>query len=180
MKVRILVCLAAATMIIGANGCAPASPYLSGYRYAPEPALVDVMLKGNTSQKPPVSVLASVVGIRRTGATTAAPPAVEVRMRFENNGQVPISMDTGTLSLVTGTLIPLDAPEVHMQGPKVLQIAPGQPVTFSAFFPFPPTIVPHDPALNSLRLRWQIQIGDQVVPQTAYFERASPLYYEVD
>lgn len=170
--------LAATIFATALGGCAPQSPYLSGYRYAPEPALVDVMVKGNTTQRPPVSVLASVIGIRRTGATAAAPPAVEVRMRFENNGQIPITVDTSTFSLDTGTLIPLEQPEVH--GPRTFQVAPGQSQTISSFFPFPPGLRPRDPGLDSLRLRWQIQIDNHVVPQTAYFELASPLYYEAE
>lgn len=156
-------------------GC-ETSPYLRGFRYAPEPALVDVMRKGGESQRPPLSVLVSVIGVRRGGTAAAAPPAVEIRMRFENNGMVPVTFDPSTLSLVTATLQNFQPPEVH--GPRPLQINPGQDAQISVFFPFPPGVDPRYSGTQSLRLRWQVQIDGQVVPQTALFERTAPLYYE--
>src|SRR5882757_1729833 len=91
-------------MLCLAGGCAttPSSPYVAGFRYAPEPALA-VMLKQGT-QTPSLSVMVSVTGIRRGDADNRTPGAVEVRMRFENNGQVPVTFDPHSASLVTGAL----------------------------------------------------------------------------
>ncbi|HWE02813.1 MAG TPA: hypothetical protein VG326_10430 [Tepidisphaeraceae bacterium] len=178
MSIRLIGGFCGLLMSALVGGCAPQSPYLAGYRYAPAPALVDVFRKGADSQQPPLSVMVSVIGIRRGGSTADAPPAIEVRMRFENNGQAKVSFDPSTLNLVSGTLQPFLQPEVH--GPKPLQLAPGQNQTISAFFPFPRGAGPRTMGLDSLRLRWQVQVDNQVIPQTAYFERASPLYYEVD
>lgn len=160
------------------TGCAPKPPYLRGYRYAPEPALVDVMKKGGESQRPPITVMVSVIGIRRGGRDESAPPAVEIRMRFENNGSVPMTFDPATLTLVTGTLQIFEPPEVH--GPRPLQLRPADTATIGAFFPFPPGARPRDFGTDSLRLNWQIQLEGQVIPQTAYFERTSTLYYGPD
>jgi hypothetical protein len=162
-----------------AGGCSPASPYFTRYRYAPAPALVVVLPKGGESQKPTLSVMASVIGIRRGGSTANAPPAVEVRMRFENNGPANVTFDPSTLNLVSGTLQPFSKPEIH--GPKpVMQLAPGQTQTISVFFPFPHGTDLISMGLDTLRLRWEVQLDKETVLQTAPFERTSPLYYEAD
>ena len=176
MSIRAIGVFSGLLFLTLAGGCAPRPPYFSGYRYAPAPALVDVFRKGTDSERPPLSVMVSVIGIRRGGSTVEAPPAVEVRMRFENNGKTPATFDPSTLSLVSGTLQPFLQPEVH--GPKPLQLAPGQSQTISAFFPFPRGVEPGAMGLDSLRLRWQVQLDNQSIPQTAYFERTSPLYYD--
>src|SRR5690349_11363613 len=102
-----------------AAGCStePRSPYVPGFRYAPEPALA-VMLKQGT-QSPSLSVMVSVIGIRRGNADNRTPDAIEVRMRFENQGQAAVSFDPHSASLVTGGLQSFDPPDA----------APPQPTT---------------------------------------------------
>ena len=158
-------------------GCSQ-STYVDGYRYAPEPVLVDVFRNGSGAQAgaPPVSVLASVIGVRRADAKAGLPASIEVRMRLEDHGPVPVTFDPRTLELVTGTLQPLAAPIVRPPG--VLSLTAGQSRNVGVFFPFPPGSSPRTLILDTLRLRWQIHVDQQLVPQTAYFERASPLYYE--
>ena len=158
-------------------GCtSTASPYVPGFRYAPEPALVDVFRKGTTRQSPPLSVMASIIGVRRGGRGADTPQSVEVRLRFENNGPSHVSFDPHSLELVTGTLQAFGPPIVRPPGP--LELNGGQSATLTALFPFPPGTGYRTLVLDTLRLRWQVQIDNKPVPQTAYFERASPLYYE--
>ena len=128
------------------------------------------------SQSPTVSVMASVIGIRRGDPDRGIAPAVEIRMRFENSDSQPASFDPHSLALVTGRLEPLGTPEVHP--PTALQILPGQPQTISTFFPLPPGTNPRTMPLDALRLRWEITLDGKPYLQTVVFERASPLYYD--
>jgi len=173
MRMKTAGVLFGALFLISAGCASRSSPYVEGFRYAPEPALA-VMLKQGT-QTPSLSVMVSVIGLRQADSDNRLPPAIEVRMRFENNGQAPITFDPHSASLVTGALQSFDQPDARPPAP--LQIAPGQTQTQTLFFPFPPGSAPRTMALDSLRLRWQVQIDGQPYLQTAYFERASPLYY---
>ncbi len=158
-----------------ATGCStePRTPYVPGFRYAPEPALA-VMLKQGT-QSPSLSVMVSVIGIRRGSADNRTPDAMEVRMRFENQGHAAVTFDPHSASLVTGGLQSFDPPDAAP--PQPITIAPGQTQSQTLYFPFPPGTLPRTMALDTLRLRWQVQIEGQSYLQTAYFERASQLYY---
>jgi hypothetical protein len=155
-------------------GCAPPPPYLRNYRFAPEPALA-VMFKPG-SQAPALSVMVSVIGIRRGDPDKSIPPAVELRMRFENNGKEPARFDPQTLVLVTGSLQSFAPPQVHP--PTTIQIEPGQTQMANVFFQFPPGSSPATMPLDALRLRWEVQLEGKPYLQTVVFERASPLYYD--
>ena len=160
------------------GGCSSSSSYVDGFRYAPEPALVDVFRRGSNTQaqSPPLSVMVSIIGVRRADAKAGLPASVEVRLRMEANGPAHVTFDPHTLELVTGSLQPFGAPIT--QPPTSISLNPGQTQNVSAFFPFPPGTSYRTLILDTLRLRWLVQIDNQTVPQTAYFERASPLYYE--
>ena len=165
----------ASRFLISSVGCAPPPPYLRGYRFAPEPALA-VMFKPGT-QTPALSVLTSVIGIRRGNPDSAIPPAVEIRMRFENTGQEAATFDPKSLVLVTGSLQSFTCSRRCIRR-NFFQIAPGQTQTASVFFPFPPGMNPRMMSLDALRLRWQVTIEEKPYLQTVVFERASPLYYD--
>ncbi|HET6250825.1 MAG TPA: hypothetical protein VFE47_24255 [Tepidisphaeraceae bacterium] len=171
MKFRKLGTLSTLLLVAVAIGCAPPPPYLRNYRFAPEPALT-VMLKPGT-QTPALSVLVSVIGIRRGDPDHGVPPAVEIKMRFENSGAETVTFDPQSLQLQTGSLQSFAKPEVHP--PRAMEIAPGQTQSASLFFPFQPGASPGTVALDALRLRWQIIIDGKPYLQTVTFERASPL-----
>lgn len=156
-------------------GCSTPT-YVEGFRFAPSPELVDVFARGSATRTPAASVMASIVGVRRTDKRAQIPSSIELRLRVEDHGAPSLYFDPRTLQLVTGTLEPFGAP--ILPAPRPITLQPGQTRTIRAFFPFPPGTSYRTLILDTLRLRWDIRIGNDIVPQTAYFERASPLYYE--
>ena len=176
MQMRLSIATAALLFMAMGLGCA-SQPYLANYRYVPSPALVEVFEKGAQPPRPAASATALIVGVRRGGINNA-PPAVEIRMRFENTGHGHLTFDSESLRLVAGTLQTFSRPEIH--GPHPLQLAPGESQTISAFFPLTSQFGPNLMGVDTLRLTWQIQIDGQPVPQTAYFDRASPTYSDPD
>jgi len=165
MTLRSISVLATLVFILSSVGCVH-HDYLRGFRYSPEPALVDVFRKGADNQKPPVSAMVSVVGVRTPDEDAHIPFCVEIRMRFENNGKVPVTFDPHTLQLVAGSLQTFDPPTSRPNEP--LQIPPNQVHVITAYFPFPPGHNASSMGIDTLRLRWTIQIDNQTVPQTAY------------
>lgn len=165
--------------IWGATGCAtsPHAPAESGYRYAPEPALVEIFHHSTTQeQQTPLSVLVSVTGVRQGDTSAGNPATIDVRMRLEDHGPATVDFDPKTAQLVTGSLQSFGAPRSQPVGPLHLTTGQTEDVTLS--FPFPAGASPQNTDVGTLRLRWLVQIDNHHLPQTAYFERASPLYYD--
>lgn len=138
--------------------------------YEPQPALVEVLNRSaGASQQVPLTVLASVQGVRSANASTGQPATLEVRMRFENHGPATVLFDPGSLQLVTGALRSFPPPRASP--PTPVQIPAAQSQTVSAAFPLPAGLSIKSPELDHLRLRWNVTINGQSVPQTALFVR---------
>jgi hypothetical protein len=154
------------------GGCG-SGPYLSGYSYYPQPAVVNVARKDAPNQIP-LTVLASVLGIRNADKEHHVPYSIDVRLRFESNGPAEVVFDPATLDLVTGTLRPFPPPRV--QPPNVITLHPGDRQDVNATFPLASDMSPDRMNLSNLRLRWVVRVGGYPVPQTALFERAAGSY----
>lgn len=163
-------------LLLFAGGCG-SQTYVSGYSFYPQPAVVEVRQRGNSGQVP-MTVLASVLGIRNPDSQRHTPYAVAIRLRLENNGPAQTLFDPGTLELVTGTLRPFPRPQVDP--PTTLVLSAGQRQEVTAYFPLPPGTSPDQMNLSNLRLRWQMRVDNYSVPQTALFQRVAgpdPNYY---
>lgn len=139
-----------------------------GYSFFPEPAQADVYSRVPGRQKP-LSVLGFVTDVR--DATGGTPAAVEVRMRFENTGSENVRFDPRTLSLVNGMLQPFSPPAATPA--TVFQIAPNTTQDVIVVFPFPSGQTPANFSLDNLRLRWNVEINNQVVPQAVMFQKVN-------
>lgn len=159
--------------LLGAVGGCTQQPYLSDYNYEPKPAIAQVIKRGS-EQSPPVTALATVIGVRRADSEHHTGPAVVVRLRFENNGPAEAEFDPSTLDLVTGMLRSFPPPVVSPPG--VLRLSAGQRQEVTASFPFPPGTGPSQMDLSNLRLRWMVRVDNYPVPQTALFERLGDGY----
>jgi hypothetical protein len=149
------------------GGCAQ-TIYDSDYTFVPQPAVIDIVRRDSGGAGQALTVLATVSGVRNADESRRLPRSVEVRLRFENNGTVGVHFDPNSLDLVTGSLRGFEPPE--LVPPRVLDLAPGERTSITAYFPFPRNDSgPID--LQNLRLRWQVKIGDEIVPQTAIFRR---------
>src|ERR1700722_20340014 len=109
-------------------GCAH-SVYVPDYTFAPQPAVVDVVRRDNAGAQP-LTVLATVFGVRNADESSRLPRSVEVRLRFENNGAASVHFDPNTLDLVTGSLRGFEPP--ILAPPHVLNLAPGERAAMTA------------------------------------------------
>ena len=160
-------------LFASAIGC---SPYEDDFEYAPRPSLVEV--RATSPQRPPVvTALVSVIGVRREDRNQAIPQSIEIRIRLENNGSDTVAFDPRTLNLTNSRLIPFPPPLVRPPG--AITLGPTQSVTLTAFFPLP-RISGRDGDLDSLELRWIVQVGEQKVSQSASFRRVYPRFYYYD
>jgi len=159
-------------LLCGALGGCAGRGYEAGMHYEPQPALVEVLHRtGTVPQQVPLTVLASVKGVRPGDAKTGTPPEVELRLRFENHGPAQVEFDPGSLELTTGAL--RDFPPPRVTPPAPVELSPGQSQTVTALFPLAPGVDARSPAVDHLRLRWRVSVNGQSVPQTVLFVRDS-------
>ena len=159
-------------LLCGALGGCAGGGDQAGTHYEPEPALVEVLHRtGTASQQVPLTVLASVKGVRPGDNKTGTPPAVELRLRFENHGPSHVEFEAGSLELTTGALRDLPPPRVTPPAP--VELSPGQSQTVTVLFPLPVGLDARSAELDHLRLRWRVTINGQSVPQTVLFVRDS-------
>jgi len=155
-------------MLLG--GC---STYIDGYHYVPRPA-VALVPATQPSQPPPCAAIASIVGVHREDRGAGVPESVEVRMRLENNGPESVVFDPRTMELLDGGLMEFPPPVLRPAQPVAL--APTQAVVVGAYFPFPPGRSYKNTDLESLQLRWRLQVAGQEVGQAADFRRMIRTY----
>ena len=159
-------------VLCGALGGCGGGRYEAGMHYEPQPALVEVLHRtGTAPQQVPLTVLASVKGVRPVDANTGTPPAVELRLRFENHGPSHVEFEPDSLELTTGAL--RDFPRPRVRPPAPVALSPGQSQTVTVLFPLPAGLDARSAELDHLRLRWRVVVNGQSVPQTALFVRDS-------
>lgn len=154
------------------TGC---SPYVDNYEYVPRPALAQIP-PAPPDQYPPVTVQASLIGIRRADSSQGIPNSVELRMQVQNTAGQPVTFDPTTLVLINGELLTF-APPV-LSPPQVMTLAPGQIAMQEAYFPFPPGRWYDNTDMESLQLRWLVKINGSPVGQVVYFRRMHYYYYD--
>lgn len=132
-------------------------------------------------QAPPsLTVLATIIGVHRADKDLGIPDSVEVRLRIDDNGPYPVNFDPQTLELTNGQLSVFGPPIVHPN--QMIGLQPQQTAYLSVFFPFPDRHSVDDTDMNTLQLRWRVQVGGQVIGQIADFHRVwtyddGPYYY---
>jgi hypothetical protein len=168
-----LYCAVCLTLITCSIGCS-SSPYEDGYAYVPYPVVADIPATQPT-QPPPVRASASIVGIRTEDKKAGLPESIEVRFSVDDYGTDAITFDPGSLELRTGDLVRFPPP--ILQSPAPVTIMPGEAAFATAYFPFPGGKSSDDFNLETLQLRWGLQIGPQRVEQIADFQRAYQRVY---
>jgi hypothetical protein len=163
-------------LLLSAGGC---SPYVDGLYFSPSPAVVELTKSGapaqpGTQSPAPLTALATVVGVRREDSHENLPESIQIALRLENNGSQAVEFDPHTLQLMTGKLFVFPPPILRPAAP--IQLAAGQTADFTAFFPFPSGVDYDSIDLNDLRLHWAIRIDNQVVSQSAEFQRVRTVY----
>jgi hypothetical protein len=165
-------------LIMSVPGC-KSQPYEPGVYYEPQPALVEVVHRAaGQPQEAPLTVLASVRGIRRADQKVGIPTSAEIRLRLENHGPSHVEFDPGSLELTTGALRNFPPPRV--QPPAPVELSPGQNQAITADFPLSGGLDEGSAELDHLRLRWRVTINGQAVPQTVLFVREREGEYSND
>ena len=165
-------------------GC---SAYLPEYAYFPRPGVVLIPQNlqppaSQPSTQPAVApnepaamtVLATVVGVRREDVGKHLPQAVELRLRLEN-GAMPATFDPAQVKLVTGSLVALGPPMMVPAEPMAL--APGQEAAVLAIFPLPAGFSDSTLDLSGLRLSVPVTISGRAVQAGINFQLVLPAYY---
>jgi hypothetical protein len=168
---RIAAVILSAFCLMAVVGC---SQYDEDYQYSPRPVTAEIPAT-QPQDPPPVAVMATVVGVRYGDEDNHIPQCVEIRLQIDNNGPDTVVFDPASMELRTAQLIRMAAPIVRPPTPITLN--PSQSAYLSAYFPFPPGATYYSMDLNSLQLRWKVQIGPRPVAQVVYFTRIWAPYY---
>ncbi|MCY3000972.1 MAG: hypothetical protein NTV21_04135 [Planctomycetota bacterium] len=112
-------------------------------------------------------VLATVVGVRRP--SEGAPAQVEVGLRLENLGNVPLQLDAGSLQVTTADLVTLPAGALSPEVPP--QLAAGESGEVLVAFPLPAGRSYGGLDFNGLNLRFAVRCGGSSKIVGASFER---------
>jgi hypothetical protein len=153
------------------SGC---STYVDDYYFGPRPARAEIPAT-QPDQPPPVSALASIIGVHRADSQEGIPESVEVRLRVENTGANFVSFDPQSLELSDGAFVMFPRPV--LRPPQAWTLPPGQMALLAAYFPFPPGKSWDSTDLQSLELRWDVQIDGHLARQVVLFNRVFPDYY---
>jgi len=114
-----------------------------------------------------------VIGMRKQDSKAGTPAMFEFRMRIENLGQAPCTLEQHSLQLLSGTLEPFAAAQLESSDPPV--IAPGASANYTLLFPLPEGRRIDDVDVLSLNLRWVIAFDAEAVTMGVSFERVVPL-----
>jgi hypothetical protein len=169
--VRIAAVILSVFCLMAVIGC---SQYDEDYQYSPRPVTAQIPAT-QPQDPPPVSVMATVVGVRYADEDNHLPQCVEIRMQVDNNGPDSAVFDPMSLELRNSELVRLGPPIVRPSAPITLN--PAQSAYLTAYFPFPVGVAYDTMDLNSLQLRWRVQVGPRPVGQVVYFTRVWAPYY---
>ena len=116
--------------------------------------------------------LLSVVSLKTNELTDTY--ELEIRMRAENQGNWPFRIQTRTMTLLTADLKAFGPPRAE-PSPDPL-IPPGEQSTVSLFFPVPAET--DELNIDSLNLRWTLEVSGFEISNSANFERKREYYYQ--
>jgi hypothetical protein len=165
-------CLGVALLLPLIAGC---SVYVGDVSFVPHPAVADVP-PTPPQQTPPVSAMASIIGVRYDSPSEQLPSSVEVRLRVDNNGPGNVVFSPTSMELSNGELQKFPPPIVRPPDP--VSLVQGQSAYVTAYFPFPPGHSLYDTDYGSFQLRWRVQIDGKIVGQGAFFRRQYSTYYD--
>jgi hypothetical protein len=168
---RIAAVILSAFCLMAVIGC---SQYDDDYQFSPRPALAQIPAT-QPQDPPPVTVQATVVGVRYADEDNHLPQSVEVRIQMDNNGPDTVVFDPMSMELRNPQLVRLGPPIVRPPTPITLN--PSQSAYLSAYFPFPSGVAYDSMDLSSMQLRWRVQIGPRPVVQVVNFTRVWAPYY---
>lgn len=136
-------------------------------RFVPSPLEVGVTAEGEPRAE--ARALLSVRGVRRAVSAEQRPAEVELQLRLENIGDVPLTLDPAAFDLVTADLISFRAPSVEPSADS--EIAPGAQQLWTLRFATPEGYAADDLDWSGLNLRFRVRFGERSVITGVTFDR---------
>jgi len=170
--IRLLCVVLSVFVLMWVIGC---SQYVDGYNYTPRPVTAQIPAT-QPQDPPPVTAMVSVIGIRYDDEQDQIPPSVEIRMNVDNTGPDTVVFDPASMELSNGQLLRF-APAI-VRPPAPIVIGSMQSAYLTAYFPFLGGSSYDSTDLDTLRLRWRLQIGRRLAGQQVYFSRIPTEYYD--
>jgi hypothetical protein len=120
--------------------------------------------------------MASIIGVHYEDHSAGIPFSVEARIQLTNYTAQTVVFDPTSLQLTTGSLVTFPPP--LMRPPQPFALASMQSATVSAYFPFPPGQSLDQINMDSLQLRWRVQLDGDRAGQALNFHRTYTYYYD--
>lgn len=136
-------------------------------RFVPSPLEVGVTAAGEPRAE--ARALLSVRGVRRAVESEQRPAEVELQLRLENVGEVPLALDPAGFDLVTADLVSFRAPALEPSAEQ--EVAPGAQQLWTLRFPTPEGLGADDLDWSGLNLRFRVRFGERAVITGVTFDR---------
>lgn len=144
-------------------------------RFVPSPLEVGITAEG--SPRAEARALLSVRGVRRALPKEQRPAEVEVHMRLENLGEVPLELEAAGFDLVTSSLISFRPPLIEPAAQ--VEVPPGGQQLWTLRFATPEGYGVDDFDWSGLNLRFRVRFGERSVLTGVTFDLLEmvPGYY---
>ncbi|HVS17835.1 MAG TPA: hypothetical protein VMT18_04480 [Planctomycetota bacterium] len=147
--------------------CAGCASTWHDARFFPSPLEVGVTAHGEPRAE--ARALLSVRGVRR--AREEQPAEVEVHLRLENLGEVPLTLDPEGFDLVTSDLVSFRAPVVEPSAGT--EVAPGAQERWVLRFATPEERGVDDLDWSGINVRFRVRFGERSILTGVTFDRSA-------
>jgi hypothetical protein len=151
-------------LLLAATAAGCVGPWYD-YGYAPVPQ--EVRLTDERVPGAQARALVALVGIRRP--EDGAPARVEVRLRLQNLGSVPLELRRDGLELVSADLTSFGPGELALR--EGLELKPAETIVHAIDFDLPPGKRPWDYDLDGVAFSWEVDFGAGPVSTSVSFQR---------
>jgi len=141
------------------------------FRFTPSP--LELLVQESPDQPILARVLVGIPGAERVGRAAQGYPELLVRLRCENKGTGPLSIDPATCTLLGSDLARFGDARPERPGP--LAVAPGESEAILLRFPFPMDGDLEAPLLTGVNLQFQVEVDGRAVEASVTIERVFPV-----
>lgn len=163
-RIALTLCVLATSLL----GCRSTSV---PFRFSPSP--LEILVQESPGDPILARVLVGIPGAERVGGSTKGYPELLVRLRMENKGAVPLSIDPATCVLLGSDLARFGAP--RPERPGLLAVAPGGSEAMLLRFPFPMDGDLEAPLLTGVNLQFVVDVDGRGVEASVTIERVFPV-----
>jgi len=141
------------------------------FRFTPSP--LEILVQESPGDPILARVLVGIPGAERVGRSSKGYPELLVRLRLENKGAAPLSIDPATCVLLGSDLARFGEP--RPERPGLLAVAPGESEAMLLRFPFPMDGDLEAPLLTGVNLQFIVEVDGRGVEASVTIERVFPV-----